>query len=118
MEMRHTKVFWLVLKLFIFSILFCNCKRTVEGKDIEFQKGEEIDFKSRMLKIEERSRLQDNEMEILKIKAEEDRKVINQLEERVLKLENPVGESEAQAEREFRREKRIFRLLSPHQPNV
>jgi len=118
MEMRFTKVFWLVLKLFIFFQLFSICQFTLEGKEIEFNRGEDLDLKSRMLKIEEKSRLQDQQMEILSRNAEKDRKIINQLEGRVLKLENPVEESEAQAERKFRRGKRLFRLLSPHHPNM
>jgi len=71
-----------------------------------------------MLKIEEHSRLQDNQMEILNRKAEKDRKIINQLEGRVLKLENPADESEAQADKKFQRGKRPFRLLSPNHPNM
>jgi len=118
MEMRRTEVFWLVLKLFIFFQLFSICQFTLDGKEIEFNGGEDLDLKSRMLKIEEKSRLQDSQMEMLNRKAEKDRKMINQLEGRVLKLENPVDESEAQADKKFQRGKRIFRLLSPNHPNM
>lgn len=118
MEMRRTEVFWLVLKLFIFFQLSCICQFTLEGKEIEYNRGEDLDLKSRMLKIEEHSRLQDNQMEILNRKAEKDRKIINQLEGRVLKLENSADESEAQADKKFQRGKRPFRLLSPNHPNM
>ena len=125
MGKKSIEIFGFTLKLFIFLQVYTNCLTKVEGVDIEmgtavakFQSEDGITLKARMTEMEGKNRQQDKEISNLKTKAEEDRKIINRLEDRLSMLEAVVVDSKTKADGNVGRRKRPYRLLAPYQPNM
>ena len=124
MTMENVKVFCLILKLFLFLQL-CDCQNSEERAGLEirtaitqFQSDEDLDLKARMVKIEAKSSLQDQEIRSLKTNAVKDREFISELEGRVSLLEASVIKWQTTADWKDQRRKRPYRLLPPNYRNV